>query len=114
MEYTYFYSVALPLAVLIVILVSIVLFLARKEKSVYDRELKKLRMMLQAGTIDKKTFVHMGNVVREELIFAEELESLHALLREKIIDQDAYMEIRRLLEKGFRQRLDRLAIPASP
>lgn len=113
MEPTFFYSVVLPLAVLIGILVAIVLYLTRKEKSVYERELKKLRPMLEAGTIDKKTFVRMGSVVREELVFAEELQSLHALLRDKIIDQDAYVQIRTLLEKGFRQRLEQLAIYTS-
>ena len=109
MEPTNFYFFVLPLAVLIVFLVSLVLYLGRKDESLYDRELKKLRMMLMAGTIDMKTFERMRNRLKEESIFAAELESLYVLLNDKIIDQNAYAQLRRLLEKAFRKRVDALA-----
>jgi len=105
MEPTHFYFLVLPLGVLIVILVSVVLYLARKEESLYDRELNKLRMMVRSGTIDKKTFERMRNRLKEEIIFAEELESLYTLLQDKKIDKDTYVHLRELLEKAFRQRV---------
>jgi len=106
MEPTYFYFFVLPLGVLIVILVSLVLYLAgKKEESLYDKELKKLRVMLRSGTIDKETFERMRNRLKEELIFAEELERLYTLLADKKIDQDTYMQLRELLGKAFRQRV---------
>ena len=108
MEPTHFYFFVLPLGVLIVILVSMVLYLAEKEESLYDKESKKLRMMLRSGTIDKKTFERMRNRLKEEIIFAKEIESLHTLLHDKIIDQDTYTQLRKLLEKAFRQRVKRL------
>ena len=105
MEPTYFYFFVLPLGVLIVILVSLVLYLAGKEESLYDKELKKLRVMLRSGTIDNKTFERMRNRIKEEIIFAEELEGLNTLLHDKVIDQDTYVQLRELLEKAFRQRV---------
>ncbi len=104
MEPTHFYFVVLPLAILVAILVSLVLYLGGKEESLYDKELKKLRMMLRSGTIDKKTFERMRNRVKQETIFAEELERLHTLLQDKKIDQDTYVQLRELLEKAFRER----------
>jgi len=108
MEPAHFYFLVLPLGVLIVILVSLVLYLAGKEESLYDKELKKLRIMLRSGTIDKKTFERLRNRLKQEAIFAEELERLHTLLHDKIIDQDTYVQLRKLLEKAFRQRLKTL------
>jgi len=105
MEPTHFYFFVLPLGVLIVILVSLVLYLAGKEESLYDKELKKLRVMLLSGTIDKKTFERMRNRLKEEIIFAEELERLYALLDDKKIDKDTCVQLRELLEKAFRQRV---------
>jgi hypothetical protein len=109
MEPTYFYFFVLPLAVLIVFLVALVLYLARKEESLYVRELKKLSKMLRSGTIDKKTFERMRNRLKEESIFTEELENLYVLVHDKTIDQNAYLRIRELLEKAFRQRVDALS-----
>jgi len=106
MEPANFYFLILPLAVLIVILVSVVLYLATKqEESLYDKEMKKLRIILKSGSMDKKTFERMRNRIKQEIIFAEELERLYALLHDGKIDRDTYMQLRELLEKTFRQRL---------
>lgn len=110
MEPNHFYFVVLPLGVLIVILVMLVLYLARKEESLYDRESKRLRIMLQSGTIDKKTFERMRNRTKEEITFAEELERLYTLLQKKKIDQDTYMQLMELLEKNFHQRVKELVL----
>lgn len=108
MEPHTFYFVVLPLAALIAVLVSLVLYHARKEDGLQERELEKLEVMFRSGTLDQKTFERMRNRLKEETIFAKELETLYTLLHDKIIDQDAYMKLRELLEKSFRQRIDRL------
>jgi len=110
MEPNHFYFVVLPLGVLIVILVTLVLYLARKEESLYDRESKRLRIMLRSGTIDKKTFERMRNRTKEEITFAEELERLYTLLQKKKIDQDTYVQLMELLEKNFHQRVKELVL----
>jgi hypothetical protein len=110
MEPNHFYFVVLPLGVLIVILVSLVLYIARKEESLYDRESKRLRIMLRSGTIDKKTFERMRNRAKEEIIFAEESERLYALLQKKKIDQDTYVQLIGLLEKNFHNRVKELVL----
>jgi hypothetical protein len=110
MEPNHFYFVVLPLGFLIVILVSLVLYIARKEETLYDRESKRLREMLRSGTIDQKTFERMRNAVKEEIIFAEELERLYTLLQQKKIDKDAYVQLRGLLEKNFHNRVKELVM----
>ena len=110
MEPNHFYFVVLPLGVLIVILVSVVLYLARKEESLYDRESKRLRIMLQSGMIDKTTFERMRNRAKEEIFFAKESERLYGLLQKKKIDQDAYILLTGLLEKKFHHRIKRLVL----
>lgn len=108
MEPIYFNVIVLPLAVLIVILVSLVLYLAGKEEGKSDEELEKLRMQLRSGIIDKKTFERMRNRRKQEKIFGDELEKLQTLLRDKIIDDDTYVRLRKLLEMVFTKRLAEL------
>jgi len=108
MEPSYFYFFVLPLGILIVFLVSLVLYIARKEESLYDQEIKKLRTMLQSGTIDEETFERMRNRIKQEIIFAEELERIYNLFLDKKIDQDTYVHLRELLEKSFRLKLTKL------
>ena len=106
MEPSYFLFLILPLAALVVILVSLVLYLARKEESVYDKELKKLTALFWRGTMDKKTFVRMVNRLKQEKIFSGESERLQTLLQDKTIDQDTYVRLRKLLETTFKKRLE--------
>lgn len=110
MEPIQFYFIVFPLAVLIVLLVMLVLYIARKDESLYDRESKRLRTMLHSGTIDKQTFERMRSRVKEEIIFAEELERLYTLLQNKKIDQVAYAKLTEQLEKNFRQRVKELVL----
>lgn len=105
MEPSYFLFLILPLAALVVILVSLVLYFARNEESVYDKELKKLTALFWSRKIDKKTFVRMVNRTKQEKIFNEESERLQTLLQDKTIDQDTYLRLRKVLETTFKERL---------
>jgi len=95
MEPAHFYSFVLPLGVLIAILVMMVLYIARKEETL-EKGWKKLMR------------AHMRNRLKQEKIFAEELEKLQTLVHDKTIDQDTYARLRKLLEMAFTRRLERL------
>jgi len=95
MEPAHFYSFVLPLGVLIAILVVLVLYIARKEETL-EKGWKKLMR------------AHMRNRLKEEKIFAEELEKLQTLLDDKTIDQDTHARLRKILELAFTRRLERL------
>jgi len=95
MEPTDFYSFVLPLGVLLVILVSLVLYLARKEESLEKRW-------------NRLTRAYISDRLKQEKIFAEELEKLQILLQEKSVDQDTYVRLKKLLERSLTRRLERL------
>jgi hypothetical protein len=56
MEPSYFFFLIMPLAILVVFLVGLVLYNARKEEDDYENEVKKLRQLLFSGKLDKKIF----------------------------------------------------------
>ena len=95
MEPTDFYSFVLPLGVLLVILVSLVLYLARKGESLEKRW-------------NRLTRAYISDRLKQEKIFAEELEKLQILLQEKSVDQDTYVRLKKLLERSLTRRLERL------
>ena len=101
-----FYFFVLPLGVLIAFLVSMILYIGKKEEP--DEELERLRMQMRSGMIDKKTFERMRNRLKLEKIFAEEVEKLEKMLQEKVIDQDTFARLRKLLEMSFTKRLEGL------
>lgn len=95
MEPSYFYFFVAPLGFLIAILVIMVLYVARKEENL-EKAWKKL------------TRSHMQNRLKEEKIFAKELEKLQTLLDNETIDQDTYARLRKILEIAFTRRLKKL------
>ncbi len=95
MEPTDFYSFVLPLGVLIAIVISLLLYFARKQESLEKRW-------------DRLTRAYMRYRLEQEKTFAEELEKLQTLLQEKSIDQDTYVRLKKLLERALTRRLERL------
>jgi uncharacterized membrane protein (DUF106 family) len=95
MQATDFYSFVLPLGVLIAIVVSLLLYFARKQESLEKRW-------------DRLTRAYMRYRLEQEKAFAEELEKLQILLQEKSIDQDTYVRLKKLLERALTRRLERL------
>lgn len=95
MEPTDFYSFVLPLGVLIVILVSLALSIARKEESLEK-------------SWNRLTRAYMKDRFEQEKSYAEELEKLQTLLQEKSIDQDTYVRLKKILERSLKRRLKRL------
>jgi hypothetical protein len=108
MEPSYFFFLIMPLAILIVFLVALVIYHARKEEDEYENEVKKLRQLFFSGKLDKKNFLNLRSRLKHEKIFAAESKKLLALLSDEKIDEETYVRLRQVLEKSFRDRLDRL------
>lgn len=109
MEASQFFYIVLPLASLIVILVIVVFYLGKKgDEDDYEKEMKKLRQLLDKGKLDKKTFMHLRDNVKIEDIFADQTKRLDKMLKEKSIDADAYVRMKKILEISFNERLEKL------
>jgi len=108
MEPSYFFLLIVPLAILVVFLVALVLYHARKEEDEYENELKKLRQLLLSGKLDKKIFLNLRNRLKHEKHFNSESNKLLSLLSDKKIDEETYVRLRQVLEASFSDRLDKL------
>ncbi|HDQ05406.1 MAG TPA: hypothetical protein ENN36_01625 [Candidatus Bathyarchaeota archaeon] len=108
MEPNHFFFLVLPLAVLVVFLVAVVLYRARKEEDYYELQVKKLRQLLFSGKMDKKTFLNLRNRLKNEKIFTTESKKLLALLSSEKIDGETYVRLRQVLEKSYRDRIDKV------
>jgi hypothetical protein len=82
-----FFFLVLPLGVLIFMLVSLVVYFARKEETLYHRELEMVNALLLSGTLDKVNFAS----------------TLHNLLHDKKIDQHTYKRLGKLLDATYKK-----------
>ena len=108
MEPGYFFYLVMPLAVLVVFLVAIVIYNSRNEEDDYEKDVKKLRQLLVSGKLDRKNFLTMRNRLKHENDFTTESKKLLDLLSDEKIDEDTYVRLRQVLEKSFRDRLDKV------
>ena len=110
MDTSQFFLIVLPLASLIGILVVVVFYLGKKgDEDDYEKEMKKFRQSLVKGKLDKKTFLHIRNNVKIEDLFADQTKRLDKMLKEKTIDTDAYIRMKKILEMSFNERLEKLS-----
>jgi hypothetical protein len=108
MESGYFFYLILPLGILVFFLVAVIVYNSRNEEDEYEKEVKKLRHLLFSGKLDRKTFLNMRNRLKHEKVFLAESKKLFTLLFNKKIDEDTYVRLRQVLEKSFKERLDKL------
>jgi hypothetical protein len=109
MEPSQFYFIVIPLATLIAVLVAVNVFLAKQnEESDYKKEMKKLRKLLVKGKLDKQTFMRIRNELKVEDLFADESVRLDNMLKEKRVDSDTYVRMKKILEMSFNQRLEKI------
>ena len=85
MDPSEFFFLILPLAALVAILVAAVLYLARKENTIQNKELETLHELTRTGEIDKENFSM----------------ALQDLVNKKVIDKDSCERLRKLLEKAL-------------
>jgi len=98
----------MPLAVLVVFLVGLVVYNARKGENDYEKEVKKLRQLLLSGKLDKNKFLNLKNRLKHEKVFTTESKKLLSLLSDEKIDEETYIRLRQVLEASFRARIDKL------
>lgn len=104
-----FYFLILPLALCIVVLVSIILYTtSRTGDDEYERRLKKLRRLLFSGKLDRKTYINLSKRLKYVRHFNSESSKLVAMLSDEKIDDGTYMRLRHILETRFKERLDTL------
>ncbi len=54
-----------------------------------------------------KTFLNMRYKLKHEKVFLTESKKLFTLLSDEKIDEDTYIRLRQVLEKSFKERLDK-------
>ncbi|MGD9131157.1 MAG: hypothetical protein PVH73_06240 [Candidatus Bathyarchaeota archaeon] len=104
----YLFFMIVPLIVLVVFLIGLRIYRAGKEEDDYEKELKRLRRMFLSGRVDKKGFLNMRNRLKHEKIFTTESKRLLTVLSNEKIDEETYVRLRQVLEKSFRDRLEKL------
>ena len=108
MDSSYFIFLILPLALLVFFLVGLTVYYARKKEDSYEQEVKKLRKLLFIGKIDTKTFTNLKNKTDYVKHFNSESKRLVQLLSDEKIDKDTYVRLNQVLEKSFREKIDKL------
>jgi len=80
MDPTELFLLLLPLAVMLVILVIMVLYLAAKNDNLRHKEVEKLNELMRTGAVDKENFfMELQTMVHDKIInkdFCEQLEKL--------------------------------------
>ena len=109
MEASYFFNLIVPLAVLVVFLVVLVLYYARKEEDEYEKLTKVVRKLLLSGKVDQENFSNMINRINHVKNFNMESKQLSSLLSEEKIDEDTYARLRQVLEKSFQDKLKKVS-----
>ena len=87
MDPTEFLFLILPLASLVIVLVVIVLYLARKQDTIRHKEVETLNELMQTGVMNKDNFYMM----------------LQDLARNKMIEQDSCKTLGKLLQESFNE-----------
>jgi len=108
MESSYFVFLILPLAILVFALVGVTLHYARKGEHTYEQQVKKLRKLLFTGKIDSKTFTTLKNKTDYVKHFNSESKRLVELLSSGKIDKETYERLNQILQKSFREKIDKL------
>lgn len=109
MEPSQFFFIVLPLVVLIAILIVVVYYLSRKtEETNYEKEMKRLRQLLIKGQLDRESFLNIRENLKAEDLFADESKRMDEMIKNKQIDSDTYIRMKKVLEYGFNERLEKI------
>jgi len=108
MEPSYFIFLILPLAILVFVLVGVTIYYAKKGEDNYEQQVKKLRKLLFSGKIDSKTFTTLKNKTDYVKHFDSESKRLVELLSSGKIDKETYNRLNQILQKSFREKIDKL------
>ena len=111
MNSSLFFTSVLPLALIVVVLLSIAYYFLRKTKeSKYEKELKELRRSLFKGEIDRNSYLVSRDKLKAEIHFFGESQRLNKMLEHKKIDLDTYSRMKEILEMRFNEKLSLIQI----
>lgn len=109
MESSQFFFLILPLAICVFALVGVILYTkSRSEEDQYETKLKKLRQMLFAGKLDRRTYINLSRRLRYVKQFNSESSKLVSLLSDEKIDEETFVRLRHVLETTFKQKFDKI------
>ena len=107
MEIVQLNTIIIPLSIIITILVSVILYLRRKNEGTdYEKEMKRLRQLLLKGKLDRKSFLRVRDNLKVEALFADENKRLDNMLTQKSIDSESYRRMKKILEMSFTEKLE--------
>ena len=87
--------ILLPLAVMAVVLIIVVLYLAAKNDNVRHKEVEKMKELMRTGAVDNENFYM----------------ELQSMVHDKIINKDFYGQLKKLLEDSFNEAEKTVSIP---
>ena len=101
---------ALPfLIAFITSLAFVIIFYRRKNvETNYENEMKKLRLDLLQGKLDRKSFLYVKDNLRVEDLFGEETQRLENMLNEKSIDKETHRRMKKILSMTFNEKLQKI------
>ncbi|PVX25183.1 MAG: hypothetical protein CW691_05410 [Candidatus Bathyarchaeum sp.] len=109
MEPNQFFYLILPLAASVFVLVGVIIYTKSKsQEDQYEEKLKKLRQLLFAGKLDRKTYVNLSRRLRYVKQFNSESSRLVSLLSDEKLDEETFLRLRHVLETTFKEKLDKL------
>ncbi len=101
---------AIPILIaLIIVLVSVFMFRYRRNKETnYEKEMKKLRLSLLQGKLDRRSFLYIKDNLKVEDLFGEETQRLDHMLEQKSIDSETYCRMKKILNMTFNEKLEKI------
>ena len=101
---------AIPILIaLIIVLVSVFMFRYRRNKETnYEKEMKKLRLSLLQGKLDRRSFLYIKDNLKVEDLFGEETQRLDDMLDQKSIDSETYCRMKKILNMTFNEKLEKI------
>ena len=93
----------------VTVLASVIIIYHRKNKETnYEKEMKKLRLDLLQGKLDRKSFLYIKDNLRAEDLFGEETKKLENMLKEKSIEPENYRRMKKILSMTFNEKLQKI------
>jgi len=105
-------NLILPLVSIITIAIIAILFFKRGKNEVtdYEKKMKKLRQSLLKGELDRKTFLHIRDILTVEDTFVDETQRLEDMLAQKSIDSETCKRMKKILKMNLNERLKKISL----
>ena len=102
------YAIPILITSATVIVLAIKFHNKKKNETDYDQKMKKLRQSLLQGKLDRKSFLYIKDNLKVEDLFGEETQRLENMLKEKSIDSETYIRMKKILSMSFNEKLEKI------